>query len=67
MMTAKRLVLSLWAAAVFSTGALVSESPVLERIVATGKIRIGMSGDQAPFNVKSKWGSSLASKLTSPI
>ncbi len=56
MMTAKRLVLSLWATAIFSTGALASESPVLERIVATGKIRIGMSGDQAPFNVKNKVG-----------
>jgi polar amino acid transport system substrate-binding protein len=30
--------------------------PVLERIVKTGKIRVGMSGDQAPFNVKSRSG-----------
>ena len=56
MMTAKRLATSLCVAAVFSVGALASESPVLERIVASGKIRIGMSGDQAPFNVKNKAG-----------
>ena len=30
--------------------------PVLQRIVQTGKIRVGMSGDQAPFNAKSKSG-----------
>ena len=41
MMTAKRLATSLCVAAVFSVGALASESPVLERIVASGKIRIG--------------------------
>lgn len=56
MMTAMRLATSLCVAAVFSVGALASESPVLERIVASGKIRIGMSGDQAPFNVKNKAG-----------
>ncbi|HSF16188.1 MAG TPA: transporter substrate-binding domain-containing protein [Vicinamibacteria bacterium] len=32
------------------------EWPVLERIVKTGKIRVGMSGDQAPFNVRSRSG-----------
>jgi polar amino acid transport system substrate-binding protein len=32
------------------------EWPALRRIVKTGKIRVGMSGDQAPFNVKSRSG-----------
>ena len=31
-------------------------SPVLAQIVKSGKIRVGMSGDQAPLNVKSKSG-----------
>ncbi len=56
MMTAKRLAITLCAAVILSAGTLASESPVLERIVASGKIRIGMSGDQAPFNVKNKAG-----------
>jgi polar amino acid transport system substrate-binding protein len=38
------------------TSARAEEWPVLERIVKTGKIRVGMSGDQAPFNVKSRSG-----------
>ena len=33
-----------------------TESPVLQRIVDSGKIRIGMSGDQAPLNAKSRTG-----------
>jgi len=33
-----------------------AQFPVLERIVETGKLRIGMSGDQAPFNAISKEG-----------
>lgn len=36
--------------------AAVLESPVLERIVRTGQLRIGMSGEQAPFNAVSKSG-----------
>ncbi len=32
------------------------EFPVLERIVRTGKLRIGMSGEQAPFNAINKAG-----------
>lgn len=33
-----------------------AESPVLQRIVDTGKIRIGMSGAQAPLNAKNRSG-----------
>ncbi|MDJ0851891.1 MAG: transporter substrate-binding domain-containing protein [Myxococcota bacterium] len=36
-------------------GALAA-SPVLERVVKTGKLRVGMSGDQAPLNMKNKAG-----------
>jgi ABC-type amino acid transport substrate-binding protein len=32
------------------------EWPALRRIVQTGKIRVGMSGDQAPFNVRGRSG-----------
>lgn len=39
-----------------SSGDAAPESPVLARIVETGKIRVGMSGDQAPLNVRSKSG-----------
>lgn len=41
-----------------SAHALAAEtsSPVLSRIVASGEIRIGMSGTQPPFSVKSKDG-----------
>ena len=31
-------------------------APVLSRIVKSGKLRVGMTGDQAPLNVKSKSG-----------
>src|SRR5262245_34299642 len=41
----------------FSAAAAEAEEwPALHRIVSTGKIRVGMSGDQAPLNVKSKTG-----------
>lgn len=36
--------------------AQAQEWPVLEHIVATGTLRVGMSGDQAPFNVKNRAG-----------
>jgi polar amino acid transport system substrate-binding protein len=38
------------------TEAPAEDWPVLERIIKTGKIRVGVSGDQAPFNVKSRSG-----------
>ncbi len=37
-------------------GAQSEEWRALQRIVKTGTIRVGMSGDQAPFNVKSRSG-----------
>ena len=33
-----------------------AQSPVLNRVVKTGKLRVGMSADQPPLNVKSKSG-----------
>jgi len=35
----------------------IADSPVLSRIVANGELRVGMSGSQPPFTVKSKDGS----------
>ncbi len=58
-MRAQRLGLSLLTAASFLLGSVparAQEWPVLQRIVQTGKIRVGMSGDQAPLNVKSRSG-----------
>ncbi|HEY7819519.1 MAG TPA: transporter substrate-binding domain-containing protein [Vicinamibacteria bacterium] len=50
----------IWLFATFFFGlvtvALAEDWPALRRIVDTGRIRVGMSGDQAPFNVKSKTG-----------
>ena len=42
--------------ALMSVGVASAQSPVLERIVESGKIRIGMSGDQAPLNAISRSG-----------
>jgi polar amino acid transport system substrate-binding protein len=39
-----------------SIGSEAEEWPVLQRIVKSGTIRVGMSGDQAPFNAKSRTG-----------
>lgn len=55
-----RNILALLGGAVFLlTGAgasFASDSPVLARIVKNGELRVGMSGDQAPLNMKSKSG-----------
>jgi ABC-type amino acid transport substrate-binding protein len=37
----------------FATSA-TAQSPVLDRVIKTGTLRVGMSGDQAPLNVASK-------------
>ena len=39
-----------------ASSAATAQSPVLNRVVKTGKLRVGMSGDQPPLNVKSKSG-----------
>lgn len=39
-----------------SVSTVADDSPVLKRIVETGKIRIGMSGAQAPLNAKTRTG-----------
>jgi ABC-type amino acid transport substrate-binding protein len=39
-----------------AVAAEAEEWPALRHIVSTGKIRVGMSGDQAPLNVRSKTG-----------
>ncbi len=38
-------------------GAAMAQAPVLDRIVKNGELRVGMSGNQPPFNVKSRSGS----------
>jgi polar amino acid transport system substrate-binding protein len=59
-MTAKRFGVFLFAVLLAtssaSIGAEAEEWPVLQRIVKSGKIRVGMSGDQAPFNAISRTG-----------
>jgi polar amino acid transport system substrate-binding protein len=39
-----------------STVALSADSPVLDRIAANGVLKVGMSGNQAPMNAKSRSG-----------
>ena len=39
-----------------STAAAAEDAPVLSRIVESGKLRVGMSGAQPPFNFKAKNG-----------
>ena len=59
-MRAQPLGISLLTVISFLSGPVVQaraeEWPVLQRIVATGTIRVGMSGDQAPLNMKSRSG-----------
>ena len=39
-----------------SAGAAASDAPVLDRILKNGEIRVGMSGNQPPFNARSRQG-----------
>jgi polar amino acid transport system substrate-binding protein len=59
-MTAKRFTSCLFVISILvsTTPALAGaeEWPVLQRIVNSGKIRVGMSGAQAPFNAKNRLG-----------
>jgi polar amino acid transport system substrate-binding protein len=59
-MTAKRFGIYLLAILFFASstpiGSATEEWPVLQRIVKSGKIRVGMSGDQAPFNAINRMG-----------
>lgn len=59
----KRFVVALFASLVLvlGTGATcqAGPSPALERITKSGKLRVGMSGDQAPMNFRSKSGRML--------
>jgi polar amino acid transport system substrate-binding protein len=60
MFSIKRVVVSLVAvlltAGLVAGSAQATEAPVLERIVQSGKLRVGMSGDQAPFNARTRDG-----------
>ncbi len=40
-----------------STPAAAQDGATLDRVVATGELRVGMSGNQAPFNMMSRTGS----------
>ena len=55
-MTFKRIGTCLFAIGLLSGWAAAAESPILQRIVETGKLRIGMSGGQAPLNAISRSG-----------
>ena len=41
----------------FAGSAAAADSPVLDRVVDKRVLRVGMSGSQPPFNVKSRSGS----------
>jgi polar amino acid transport system substrate-binding protein len=60
MFTMKRSVLMLVAvlltAGLVSGNAQAADAPVLERIVQSGELRVGLSGDQPPFNAKDRDG-----------
>jgi polar amino acid transport system substrate-binding protein len=60
MFTMKRSVLLfvavLLAAGLVAGRAQAADAPVLERIVRTGELRVGLSGDQPPFNAKDRDG-----------
>lgn len=45
------------------TTALAEASPVLSRIVKSGKLRVGMSGNQPPLNFKSKDGTMMGMEV----
>ncbi len=39
-----------------ASGALASDSPVLDRVIESKTLRVGMSGNQPPMNTKSRSG-----------
>lgn len=47
---------ALVALSLFASSAVHAQAPVLNRVVKTGTLRVGMSADQPPLNVKSKTG-----------
>jgi polar amino acid transport system substrate-binding protein len=47
---------ALTAFTLIASSAATAQSPVLNRVVKSGKMRVGMSGDQPPLNMKSKSG-----------
>ena len=53
-------------AGLVSGSAQAADAPVLERIVQSGELRVGMSGDQAPFNARTATATSWASRSTWP-
>ena len=63
----RRNILALLSAAALLLGGAgaspASDSPVLARIVENGELRVGMSGDQAPLNMKSKSGQMIGMEV----
>jgi polar amino acid transport system substrate-binding protein len=61
MPTIRRLLSIALLAATFGIGAYgqadAQNAPVLERVLQSGQLRVGMSGNQPPFNVRSRGGS----------
>ena len=55
----KKIILTLMLALVFTGLAASTEAadaPVLKRVLETGQLRVGMTGNQPPMNVKSRTG-----------
>lgn len=46
----------LLALGLLTTAAAASDSPVLDRVLSRGQLKVGMSGDQAPFNMVDRGG-----------
>jgi len=49
-------VAALTAASLLASSAVTAQAPVLNRVIKTGTLRVGMSADQPPLNMKSKSG-----------
>jgi polar amino acid transport system substrate-binding protein len=55
----KKIITTIFLALVFmglATSTLANEAPVLKRVLESGQLRVGMTGDQPPMNVKSRTG-----------
>jgi polar amino acid transport system substrate-binding protein len=55
----KKIITTIFLALVFmglATSTLATEAPVLKRVLESGQLRVGMTGDQPPMNVRSRTG-----------
>lgn len=60
----KNKLVTLLAAGLLAVAGMVNaESPVMDRILEAGKLRVGMSGDQAPFNMVNRSGDMMGMEV----